>query len=151
MDVLRALPGVTETNYHQLAAKVLCLQDLFVMSLAAMQAILGAENGRKLHTFINTQVVSFSRGFSFWDISASLSPAGTLSPLIGIVALFAQCFPGVFNIRRVICRRVQHPNRGRRSHRRGKHERGAVLFRFPRNMRSLRKLKIGIKIQTRFF
>jgi ERCC4-type nuclease len=65
MDVLRALPGVTETNYHQLAAKVLCLQDLFVMSLAAMQAILGAENGRKLHTFINTQVVSPSRGFSF--------------------------------------------------------------------------------------
>ena len=84
MDVLRALPGVTETNYHQLAAKVLCLQDLFVMSLAAMQAILGAENGRKLHTFINTQVVSPSRGFSFWDISASLSPAGTLSPLMGV-------------------------------------------------------------------
>jgi ERCC4-type nuclease len=55
MDVLRALPGVTESNYHQLAAKVLCLQDLFVMSLAAMQAIIGAENGRKLHTFINTQ------------------------------------------------------------------------------------------------
>ena len=55
MDVLRALPGVTETNHHQLAAKVLCLQDLFVMSLAAMQAIIGAENGRKLHTFVNTQ------------------------------------------------------------------------------------------------
>lgn len=56
MDVLRALPGVTENNYHQLAAKVLCLQDLFVMSLAAIQAIIGAENGRKLHSFINTQV-----------------------------------------------------------------------------------------------
>jgi hypothetical protein len=55
MDVLRALPGVTETNYHQLAAKVLCLQDLFVMPLAAIQAIIGAENGRKLHAFINTQ------------------------------------------------------------------------------------------------
>ena len=55
MDVLRALPGVTESNYHQLAAKVLCLQDLFVMPLAAMQAIIGAENGRKLHSFVNTQ------------------------------------------------------------------------------------------------
>ena len=108
MDVLRALPGVTETNYHQLAAKVLCLQDLFVMSLAAMQAILGAENGRKLHTFINTQVVSFSRGFSFWDISLTV-PRRHPQPFDRrIVALFAQCFPGVFNnIRRVICRRAR--------------------------------------------
>ena len=61
MDVLRALPGVTESNYHQLAAKVLCLQDLFVMPLAAMQAIIGAENGRKLHSFVNTQA-SVARG-----------------------------------------------------------------------------------------
>lgn len=61
MDVLRALPGVTETNYHQLAAKVMCLQDLFVMSMAAMQAIIGAENGRKLHNFINTQASSAAR------------------------------------------------------------------------------------------
>jgi ERCC4-type nuclease len=58
VDLLRALPGVSEANYHQLAAKVLCLQDLFVMSLAALQAIIGAENGRKLHTFINTQASS---------------------------------------------------------------------------------------------
>jgi hypothetical protein len=126
MDVLRALPGVTETNYHQLAAKVLCLQDLFVMSLAAMQAILGAENGRKLHTFINTQVVSPSLGFSFWDTWASLSPCRPPQPCDGrITALFAQCFPGLFNFRRVICRRARllsipiARDRGRRSHRRG--------------------------------
>ena len=53
--MLRALPGVTESNYLLLAAKVLCLQDLFVMPLAALQAIIGPENGRKLHAFINTQ------------------------------------------------------------------------------------------------
>ena len=45
-DVLRALPGVTESNYLLLASKVLCLQDLFVMPLAALQAIIGPELAR---------------------------------------------------------------------------------------------------------
>jgi hypothetical protein len=74
MDVLRALPGVTETNYHQLAAKVLCLQDLFVMPLAVIQAIIGAENGRKLHSFINTQVTHSCRVL-FEPHSAAQAPS----------------------------------------------------------------------------
>jgi hypothetical protein len=92
MDVLRALPGVTETNYHQLAAKVLCLQDLFVMSLVAMQAILGAENGRKLHTFINTQVREAPRFFLTRVVFVTgiyqphCSFAGSLIPLMACLS-----------------------------------------------------------------
>ena len=84
MDVLRALPGVTEANYHQLAAKVLCLQDLFVMPLAAIQAIIGAENGLKLHSFINTQVravVSYLNAAT----PASQRSTGSIVALIAVI------------------------------------------------------------------
>ena len=78
--MLRALPGVTESNYLLLAAKVLCLQDLFVMPLAALQAIIGPENGRKLHAFINTQAsVDVCRRYcrrSSINISSSSSGGG---------------------------------------------------------------------------
>ena len=78
--MLRALPGVTESNYLLLAAKVLCLQDLFVMPLAALQAIIGPENGRKLHAFINTQAsVDLCRRYcrrSSINISSSSSSSG---------------------------------------------------------------------------
>uniref|UniRef100_M4BN67 ERCC4 domain-containing protein n=1 Tax=Hyaloperonospora arabidopsidis (strain Emoy2) TaxID=559515 RepID=M4BN67_HYAAE len=53
IDVLKKLPGVNEHNYRKVLASVRNLAELSRQSLDDLTALLGATNGKKLHTFIN--------------------------------------------------------------------------------------------------
>lgn len=47
------MPGITSTNYKLIMEKVENLEELFHMSEKAIADIIGLENSRKLHQFIN--------------------------------------------------------------------------------------------------
>lgn len=51
-DVLQSLPGITSRNYRHVMHHVENLRELSNMSLEALVALLGTENGTKVHTFM---------------------------------------------------------------------------------------------------
>ena len=55
LDMLRAMPGVTSKNYLYLANRVRNLQELCHMPIAEIQALIGVEPGRRLHSFLHAK------------------------------------------------------------------------------------------------
>ncbi|WFD07905.1 DNA repair protein RAD16 [Malassezia vespertilionis] len=57
VDMLRAMPGVTAKNYTYLTNHIDSVQALCHVRLETIQQRIGAEPGRRLYTFLHTQLV----------------------------------------------------------------------------------------------
>ncbi|CAG8618224.1 23974_t:CDS:10 [Dentiscutata erythropus] len=55
-DILRTLPGITAKNYKHVMSKVDNLRELTELSLRELQILIGVENGKKLHEFLDRNV-----------------------------------------------------------------------------------------------
>ncbi|KAG8789960.1 hypothetical protein FRC16_001143, partial [Serendipita sp. 398] len=52
-ELLRSLPGITSMNFRHVMSMVSSIRELCDLDLAGVQAILGVEAGRTLHTFLH--------------------------------------------------------------------------------------------------
>lgn len=50
-DILLSLPGINENNFRNVMSKVTNISELSKMNEAALAALIGPVNGKKLHTF----------------------------------------------------------------------------------------------------
>jgi DNA excision repair protein ERCC-4 len=58
IDVLKSMPGITSTNYMQIASQISNLKELFDFSLEQLESIIGKKNGLILYNFLNKAVDS---------------------------------------------------------------------------------------------
>lgn len=56
MDILKAIPGITEQNYKQVVLEVDTIMELGNMSERNLVAILGPEAARRVHGFFDTSM-----------------------------------------------------------------------------------------------
>jgi len=58
IDILKSMPGITSTNYMQIATQISNLKELFDFSLTQLESFIGKKNGLLLFNFLNKTVDS---------------------------------------------------------------------------------------------